>query len=445
MKTKAVAKYFLSLVALGYWVLPQASAAENPLKNWEFTRSIEIKSDAKQTMALELDGKIYNTALPDLNDLRITNAQGGEEPYTIRTQKGVDKARKLTSKVLSNETKAQETVLVVDLGEKSERFNEIKVLPKQKNFCRKINVEGSADNVKWETIRKGMVIYSLSYKESLKFFSSLTNETYAGYGFGQYSSENLSFRFPEASFRYVRVVVPHDEDKEPIELSDVEIFASESMAAEESEYVGVITKSEIGADGKSVDVIVDLGSKNLPVEEVEVSSSQTNFFRRIEIKSSNDMKEWSAAGSGTIFSILLDENVSTNTAVRFSETKCRYLKITILNEDNKPIKIDSVKARGLKRFAVFIRENGGTYNLWYGNPKAPKVSYDIDQVIGDKSLSDFGKARLAGEVKNKNYEPAKETKPWTEDKPYLLWIVMGVIILGIISLAAQVIKKVDAK
>ncbi|OGW83255.1 MAG: hypothetical protein A3C47_02170 [Omnitrophica bacterium RIFCSPHIGHO2_02_FULL_51_18] len=445
MRLEARVKCIFSLGFVAWLAISQVCGAETPLKQWEFSRSIEINNNASQVVAAEFDGKVYNSSRPDLYDLRIMSSQGAEAPYTIRRQAEVIKAKKLISKVLSNEVKAEETSLLIDLGEKIGTYNEIKLIPKHNNFYRKIDVEGSQDNRNWEVIRKGIGVYSLSYEESANYFASLTNETYAGYSFGHYSSQNLSFRFPEAKFRYVRVVIPHNQDKEPIELSDVQILTSEKIEAAESTYAGVITKTEISQDGKSVDVFVDLGDKNLPIEEVEISSNQTNFFRRIEIQSSNDMKEWSQAGDGTIFSILLDGTVNANPMVRFGETKCRYLKIKVLNGDNKPIQIDSVKAHGLKQFAVFLRENNTAYDLWYGNPAAPSVSYDIEQVLSTKSLADFVKVHLSEEIRNKNFEPVKESKPWTENKPYLLWAAIGVIILGLIGLATQVIKKVDEK
>ena len=156
MKSATLVKGVISFGVLVWLAIPQVWAVETPLKNWEFSRSIEVKNDAKQATAVELDGKIYDSSRPDLDDLRIMSPQDGEEPYTIRTQREVNKTRKLVSKVLSNETKAQETVLSIDLGEKVENYNEIKLIPKHNNFYRKINMEGSQDNQNWEVIRKGI-------------------------------------------------------------------------------------------------------------------------------------------------------------------------------------------------------------------------------------------------------------------------------------------------
>lgn len=423
----------------------QDCQAEMPFKHWQFSRPIEAEKDAKEVLAAELDGKVYDASREDLGDLRITSSQGATVPYTIRTQREVTQAKKLTSKVLSNEVGQLETVLLIDLGEEVRSYNEIKIVPKHNNFCRKVTVEGSQDNSQWHTIRKGIGVYSLSYQERQSYFASVTNEIYAGYGLSRYSSQNLSFRFPEASYRYLRIAVPHDEDKEPVELSDAEVYRSETAETEKASYPGRITGSEVGEDGKSVSVVIDLGSKNLPIEGIEIFSSQTNYFRQIEVQSSNDMKEWKAAGSGTIFSILLDGSLSANNVIHFNETKSRYVKLKVLNGDNKPIKIDSVKAIGLKRFAVFLRDKDHSYSLWYGNPKAEAVSYDIDRILNNRSFADFGGTALGEELKNAAYEPLSDKKPWTEDKPYLLWAVMGIIILGLISLGMQVIKKLDEK
>jgi len=142
-----------------------------------------------------------------------------------------------------------------------------------------------------------------------------------------------------------------------------------------------------------------------------------------------------------IFSIAVDEETERNTTIDIGNAKYRYIKIKVFNGDNKAVKITSIKGYGLKKYLVIIPEKNIQYELLYGNPGAKAVSYDLSAVIKGKPIDSFGKGELANEVRNGKYEPYKERKPWTEDKPYILWIAMCIIIFGMIFLGSQVIKK----
>ncbi len=410
---------------------------------WEYTRLIEIQDPPQKPIAVELDGKVFDSAREDLADLRVSGDHV-EIPYMLASQPQIQNRVRAASKVISRETLPTETVIVLDLEEQGP-YNEMNLVPKKNNFFRKITVEGSSDNSSWNIIRKGMIVYDLHFQERVSYLSQFTHETYEGYSLGRYSSQNLSFEFPEVAYRYLKVTVPHDEDKEPVELDDVQVFKTKKIQALERSYPGALIKTEVKPDAKSVDIIVDLGGKNLPIDRVEVGSPNENFARRIEIQSSNDMKEWRAEGNGTLFSVSVDGSHSFNKTVKFSETKARYLKLEVYHGNNKPIKISKVTAFGLKRYAVFIPNGKDKYSLSYGNSQASSPSYDIGEILRNKNVSDLILTHLSEETKNNDFVPSKDDKPWTEGHPYLLWAAMGVVILGLIGLATQVVKKIDEK
>jgi Protein of unknown function (DUF3999) len=157
------------------------------------------------------------------------------------------------------------------------------------------------------------------------------------------------------------------------------------------------------------------------------------------------MKKWNKLASDMIFSISVDDQIEQKTMINLNNAGLRYVKITVFNGDNKPIKLASVTGYFLKRYLVMIPEKGVEYKLLYGNPGANAVSYDLGEMIKGKAVDSFGIGALAAQVRNDEYEPYKEPRPWTEDKPYILWTVMGIIIFGLIFLGFQVINKMDKK
>lgn len=412
-------------------------------KNWEFNKEIRILDYSKKAVAIPLDVQVYNSAKDDLGDLRVLCPKNEESPYAITVQSEIKKEQKLESSVISKQITQTDSFIVVELKEPLKPFNGLKVIPESNNFARKITVEGSNDNKSWEIIRKGMIVYSFAFQMTYKSFEQYTNEIYEGYGFGKYSEENLAFQFPESSFKFVRLTIPHDKDKEPVELKNLEIFKIVKVGAEEESYSSSLFKVQPDAEGKSIENIFDFKYKNMPLSRIDINTDQSNFFRKVEIAGSNDSKEWKNLASGVIFSISVDEETERNTTIDIGDTKCRYIKVKVFNGDNKAIKITSVKGHGLQKYLVIMPEKNIQYQLLYGNPGAKEVSYDLNAVIKGKAIDGFGKGALGTEVRNDKYEPYKEQKPWTEDKPYILWIAMCVIIFGMIFLGSQVIRKMN--
>jgi hypothetical protein len=411
-------------------------------KNWEFNKAIRISDYSKKAVAIPLDAQVYNSAKEDLSDLRVLGPKNEECPYAITSQDEVKKEQKLESSVISKQITPTDSIIVVWLKDPLKPFNGLKVISESNNFARKITVEGSSDNKTWEIIRKDMIIYSFAFQMTYKSFEQYTNEIYETYGFGKYSRENLAFQFPESTFKYIRVTVPHDKDKEPVELKNIEIFNIAKLSAIEESYKSSLIKIEPDKDGKSIENIFDFKYKDVPLSRIDINTDQSNFFRKVEVAGSNDLKEWKNLASGVIFSIAVDEGTERNTIVDIGNAEYRYIKVKVFNGDNKAVKITSIKGYGLKKYLVIIPEKNIQYELLYGNPGAKAVSYDLGAVIKGKPINSFGEGLLGNEVKNDKYEPYKESKPWTEDRPYILWIAMCIIIFGMIFLGSQVIKKI---
>ncbi|MFA5143593.1 MAG: DUF3999 family protein [Candidatus Omnitrophota bacterium] len=432
-------------VAAIFIFLSTAAFCDVTAKYWEFNRPIRVSETARRAVAIPLDAQVFNAAKPGLSDLRVTDSKGGESPYAIFSQADTTKDEKLSSVVLSAKVMPAESVITAELKAPLKPFNRIVVIPESDNFARRITIEGSNDNKRWEIIRRGISVYSFSYQTTEHYFEQYTNETYIGYGFGSYSENKLSVSFPESAYKFVRVTVPHDKDKEPVKLKSLEIFNAVGVKAEEDSFKGaIINRLPCGAD-KAVENIVDFGSKGLRLSRIDLAAAQSNFFRRVEVEGSDDLKKWTSTGSGVIFSISVDDEPEQNLTLELRDSGYRYLKVKIFNGDNKPISLISVTGYSLKKFLVIIPDGSERYALLYGNPAAKQVNYDLGDVIRGKTIGSFGKGHLAAEIRNDKYVPYKEARPWTEEHPYILWVAMLGIIIGLIFLGGQVVRKVEKK
>lgn len=414
-------------------------------KYWEFSKPVLVTDSSKKAAAIPLDDQVYNASKPDLTDLRVLDAGGSECPYALFTQREIKKDERQPSAVIAKDTTPTDSIITVEMKGTPGAYDRVLIVPEGNNFIRKITIEGSDDRKAWNIIRKDSLIYSFAFQTASHYFAQYTNEAYEGYGFGKYSEEKLSVLFPEVRYKFVRVTVPHDQDKEPVALKDLEIFSTKSTAGEEGIFRGKIISKVPGEDPKTIDTIVDLGSKNLGISSVNITAGRSNYFRRVEIYGSDDLKEWKSAGSGVIFSIAVDQENEENSDIDVLGTGYRYLKIKVFNGDNKPIDINDVTAKALTRFIIIMPEAGAKYRLIYGNPSAKPASYDIGDLIRGKTIDSFARGALGSQVRNDNYVPYKEAKPWTEERPYILWIAMMAIIIGLIFLASRIIRSMDIK
>ena len=436
---------FILVIALFVFSQGTPALCDVTAKYWEFSKRILTPDQYKKAVAIPLDAQVYDKAKADLNDLRVVDTKDAECPYATFTQSETKKDEQLKLNIISKQITHTESLITVELKGPSRPFNRIMVVPESNNFARKITIEGSDDNNAWQIIRKGSIVHAFAFQMTHHYFEQYTNEVYEGYGFGKYSEEKLSVQFPEVKYRFVRVAIPHGQDKEPVELKGLEIFSTKYTAGEEDLFRGKIIKIGPGADPKSIETIIDFGYRNLNMSSIDIVAGRSNYFRRVEIEGSNDLPGWKSAGSGVIFSISVDEEKEENARIPIAGAGFRYLKIRIFNGDNKPIDIVTVTAKGLKRFLVIMPESGAQYRLLYGNPAAKAVSYDLGNLIRGKTIDSFGRGTLGNQVRNDKYVLYKEPKPWTEERPYILWIAMMAIILGLILLGFQVVKKVDNK
>ncbi|HMB65732.1 MAG TPA: DUF3999 family protein, partial [Patescibacteria group bacterium] len=141
----------------------------------------------------------------------------------------------------------------------------------------------------------------------------------------------------------------------------------------------------------------------------------------VYIKTSKNKEDWNYQGNGYIFRYDTDKFTGEDLDLNFSETRDRYIKIVIDNQDNEPIDISDVRASFLVREVVFQASESGDYRLYYGNTEAEAPQYDIDKYFPYIDQDNYTSASLSQQNKNSFYKAPREPQPpLTERIPYLL-------------------------
>ncbi len=410
---------------------------------WEFSRAVE--KTGTEPAAVPLDARVFHSAQESLADLRLIDSASAERGFAVLKQAASSEKDLLPANVIKSEILWKETVFVIDLGDAgAQGFNALSISTRQENFLRKMDIEGSNDMSAWGPIRRGIVIYSISSDSKVHLVDFSEEDTFFSGGSAGRRAKNLDVSFPPTAARYVRVRIPHGEDREPVKLESLQIFRQGEKEPRESVYPGKILSTDSLPDKKAVQHVVDLGFKNLPVSSVHFGVNQKNFYREVQVEVSGDRKEWLSAGSGAIFSlpagVVAKERGESASVSFWGEKKARYLRITVINGDNPSIPFEKIEARGLTRFVAFVPEKGRTYSLIYGNKAAAAKDYDAVRYFSSRSVDTLSPATLGPQIRNPSFKLDVRREPWTNNTA-LLWIVIGAVSIGIIYLAINLIKK----
>ena len=178
-----------------------------------------------------------------------------------------------------------------------------------------------------------------------------------------------------------------------------------------------------------------------PVSEVRFEVAEPEFYRAVRISTSDDAKQWRAAGSGDIYRVKLSQPASSGDPLReklrvaFPETRARFFRVEILDRNDAPLAGLSVRLFTIPRSVVFRAEPARNYRLLYGNHRASAPEYNMARIVDAKSLDAATPATLGAEEQNPSYE---DPAPWSERNPAVLWVALGVavLLLGVLALRA---------
>jgi hypothetical protein len=175
-------------------------------------------------------------------------------------------------------------------------------------------------------------------------------------------------------------------------------------------------------------VTVDAGFEGMPHDRAQLLIDAGQFYRSVKVESSRDSRKWRSIGDGFIFR---KEDMGAFT-VSFAEQWDRYLRIRIINGDNPPLTVRQVILSGDRRVVEFPGEAIGQYWLYYGSPEARQPSYDFAQTRPAHFQPMI--VTLGAEQNNPGYR--EHQKPWTDQRPELLYAMLAaaILVMGLVAL-----------
>jgi hypothetical protein len=420
---------FLAGIAGSVWAID--------LTKWKYCSTITLQGRAGEYYRADITPEIYNVAKRDFSDIRIIDSSGQQIPYMIAKPYDAAERQEYLPTIINRSMGARNVSLVtLDFGKQIMK-NSIKVVTGGNNFRRAVKVEGSNDNIKFFTLVKEAFIFAVTDKN-----------------WSQFSDVDL----PLNDYRYLRITVtPMPEERDNPVIQSIMAFKCENKPVGRTPETMLCTNHTEDEKENSSVYEYDLGFCNLPISEIQLLIDDKSFYRHITVDGRNVLKRrvkiisednrerfedvnesWDYVAGGVIYRYVpVDDKKREKTTLPISSGTgtYRYLKITIRNYDDKPLKLQSASAEMISHKIVFgVEDNVKPVLLYVGSESANKPQYDIIHKL-NKPLQVEAAAAMLGSIAENPLFGKAESKPvpWTEKHKSILLIIMVavVVVLGL--------------
>jgi hypothetical protein len=399
------------------------------IRYFHFERPVQTPAQSAGQTCLVVDPGVYFHAAPGLADLRLYQGTT-ETAYELRSDVPIVSTDQ-TIPLLNLGRAGNQTVFDAEMPEG--HYSDLQLKVTGHDFLATVKVSGSQSQTDSERTTLGaFTVFDLS---------------------SQRLGRSTVLHLPESDFRFL-----HFQIAGPITPQDVTGLSITRLPESRPKYLTVAeTATPLAGKRDSVFVMDVFGP---PVDRLVVvpGAMPPNFSRDVEIRvdslwprGADDGTEppQAVTASGNILRVhsienghRIDEDRLVVDAPESSFAGQRWT-ITILNRDDAPIQIASVRLEMLERRLCFDAAVGAAYTLYYGDSALAPPRYDYASLFVMER--DPIVAKLGTETANPAWRPRPDERPFTEKHPVLLWIALVLVIALLVAVAFRSFKSASAK
>jgi hypothetical protein len=236
--------------------------------------------------------------------------------------------------------------------------------------------------------------------------------------------------FPSSDFRYLLVRATG--------VSHID-GASVSGARERPRLLRRTVRSVSGhQDGKRTIVTLDLGFRNIPVDELRIAAETVRYERPVTILGSNFRRQrFVPLTAAKILRFPGSASVPISVGAHH-----RYIRIEVDNGDDEPLR--GIEVSALSRSHALLLEGGHPppYTVYYGSPRANAPSYDFARLpTSALGIEGAARGRLGPERENQAFEPPPDTRSFGERNPGLVTGALALAALAVGAVGLLVLRK----
>ncbi len=379
-----------------------AAAAEVDQADFRYARPLLAEPDGKPVL-VEPDGALFEHSQPGFADLRIADARGREVPW--RSARSGQSAAPEAVPVLNNGRQGRFAVALLDLGAQRRVRNRVALEIPDRGFVGRATVLGAND-------RDG------------PFTRLSTTGIYDARG-AQPARSTVAV-FPPSDFRYLLIRARG--------VSRI-TGASVSGAGERPRLVRRAPRSiSLRQDGRRTIVTLDLGFRDVPVDELRITARTARYERPVAILGSNSRSRFVPLAAARIFRF-----PGSAAAPILIGAHHRYIRIEIDNGDDAPLREIEVSAWGRSRALLLEGGHPSPYTVYSGSSNVSAPDYDFARLpISALGIAHAVPGRLGPERENPSFEPPPDRRSFAARNPGLVTaaLALAALALGAVGLLA---------
>jgi len=387
-----------AVVMLFLSVWPWLVHAERDEFKWQ--RLIETGDLVEdEIISVELDAHLYDGTRSDYADLRVVEGESGHIPYLLEKMTSNEVrivVRDVPSEVDGIE-KPDENRLVFYLSVASTNQPVIYGLVIDTpliDFERQVSVFGKTADGEWSALVTNALLYDYTRFIDLRqtrvrlppgSFKTFRVEI------DQVTEEKESTLVElERTFQHREEIQRTDRtsiEKRAFRINRIHLWTEEQQEIvkvdRRADYPVVSFESHIEAGEKTTVVLVKTHGE--PLTELSIEATGQNFNRHAEVQvpvNDGAQKSWRSITDGVISQISFRDFKHTRATLTFPEQRSKEYRIIVQNQDNPPLHVSGVSARGNLYHLLFLAGAGEEYSLAYGNNAAMKPQYDAGAILG---------------------------------------------------------------
>ncbi len=319
------------MIVLAAAVLAAAAPSVSP-QPFRYERTLQPAGSGP--VQLVPDGTLFAHARSDFSDLRIVDARGGQVPWRPAPEPEPGTRLERQVAVLDSGRRGGAAVARLDLGAGHGLVDRITVSVPDRRFVGSLTVYGSDDRRAWTRLS--------------------TTEIYAVGGAAP--ARSTTALLPPTDFRYLELRATH------VTRIEQATVAGTPHAPRPLRLPAHVRTS------RGV-VVVDLGHRNVPVDQLRISASTPRYYRPFTVE---------AGGTVVAAGDLVRLGRPRTTVVPLTAS-ARYLRVRIENGDDPPLR--GIRVTALARPRTLLVEGGhaAPLTLYYGGRVEPP-DYDYGRL-----------------------------------------------------------------
>jgi len=364
-----------------------------------------------------------------LADVRIVDAGGREVPRVVRETKAPRPPDELTGEIFDPVTLGGGGVSATFRLPLGARHCRALLDVSGDTFLRRVRVETGDERDMFGTAVEGPFVYRIAHEHG--------------------TVEHLEVPYPRSEARMVRITLLPSEAAEAgerlrIRGATFRCPAPESRAAPVFEVPLVIEEVFRDEEQKTTRLTLDAGAHGIPLRAITLDIDTPEFSRRVDVSATSFREVWPGVGGGMIYRIEPRPGVVVaSTRLPIDETRKRYLRIVIHDEDSAPVTIRAARGEVREREIVLRAGAPGEHRLYVGDERASPPRYDLEAILERKEGDEAPRAAVMGPlVPNPRFgeEPRGASLPFTERHRTAIGVALSAVLFALSLWAVRLLR-----